>query len=305
MPSILKRNLLLELGLRAARFADRTGLARSRLVRATGRAMGGRLFRTRPGFPIPAASTRIDGFDLFLPKTTAAAYVLNHFEPITSRWIDAALHLGGTAVDVGANVGLHTLRMARAVGATGRVYAIEPPTDTLPFLRANVANSGFENIEILPVAASDQDGTREFFPQASGTLSGFFRRQGEEASSGVTVPTARLDELISGRLQLLKVDTEGAEIMVLRGAQRLIEENPEIVVISEWNFPMMLRTGQDLGALPKLLQDHGLRLELIDDTRRTRPVFEDVLHRIEHATFDPLSLYNLVAARPGHPVWTT
>lgn len=141
------------------------------------------------------------------------------------------LRPGDVVVDVGANVGFHAVLASRLVGPAGRVYAVEPMPWTLDVLRANLARHECTNVEVIPVAAADTGGSmrlafREDELSSAGLTNG---------STGVDVDTAPLDELLPNvTAGLVKVDVEGAEPAVLRGARKLLERSGQLLVVVEF-----------------------------------------------------------------------
>jgi FkbM family methyltransferase len=138
---------------------------------------------------------------------------------------------GDVVVDVGANVGFHAVLASRLVGAAGRVYAVEPMPWTLEMLRANLARHECTNVEVIPVAATDTGGSMRLSFRED-ELSSAGLRDGE---AGVEVETAPLDELLPGvAASFLKIDVEGAEPAVLRGARALLERSPRALLVVEF-----------------------------------------------------------------------
>lgn len=145
------------------------------------------------------------------------------------------LRRGDVAVDVGANIGIFTLAMGRAVGATGRVFAYEPNPEVVALLRDNVYLN--ENRRVLtaevrvrPVAAGAASGTSTLTARAKhrgmGTLG---HSDGGSAPGGSTVheiEVVTLDDELSHltEVTLVKIDVEGHEIEVLTGMARLLEQ---------------------------------------------------------------------------------
>lgn len=144
---------------------------------------------------------------------------------------------GGVVLDIGANVGVYSLLMARWVGPTGKVYAFEPAPQTLQDLRDHVAiNKMSKHIEVVDQAVSDQKGEAVFYAHStSGENSlnpGFAKRLSE--AQAVKVPVTTVDEFCEKNKiapTLLKIDVEGFEIHVLRGAQEtLLRHRPSLVI---------------------------------------------------------------------------
>jgi FkbM family methyltransferase len=160
------------------------------------------------------------------------------WEADVMKLMTRTLRAGDVVVDVGANVGLHTVLASRLVGATGRVYAIEPMPWTLDVLRANLARHECTNVEVIPVAATDTGGSlRLAFREHELSSAGL--REGE---AGIDVETAPLDELLPDVVaSFVKVDVEGAEPAVLRGARALLERSLRALVVVEFRNEAHLR----------------------------------------------------------------
>ena len=132
---------------------------------------------------------------------------------------------GSLFVDVGANVGYHAV-LAAQLGA--HVVAVEPVPWTLELLHANVWRHGAD-VEILEAAASDAAGTVRI------AIDPAHRSGAQFGDEGVEVRAAPLDELVpEGAVDVLKVDVEGAEPLVLRGAWAILERSPLLAAIVEF-----------------------------------------------------------------------
>jgi FkbM family methyltransferase len=147
----------------------------------------------------------------------ASLYFSGSFEPRAERAMARHLGLGMTAIDVGASIGYHTLRMAIQVGPGGRVIAVEPASPVVTRLRRNLALNQLNNVEIVVAALGDHDvETARLRLQSSYPLSG------RGAPEAVLVRVARLDSLVLERqlrrVDLIKIDVDGQEAKVLRGA---------------------------------------------------------------------------------------
>ena len=146
------------------------------------------------------------------------------FCSLESRLVRRLLRPGDVFVDGGANVGLLSLVGAAAVGGSGRVLACEPAPETMVLLKANADVNRFRGLECHQVALADQPGTARFvvFEAGSGVASFAPAAAGGKE---VEVPVTTLDNLTSmhgDRVALVKLDIEGAEVLALRGAAKLI-----------------------------------------------------------------------------------
>jgi FkbM family methyltransferase len=184
------------------------------------------------------------------------------YEPHLTAVFERHCRPGMTVVDVGANLGYFSLLAARLVGPTGRVVALEPNSENCRLLLSSLRLSGTTNVELLPVAADEAPGWA-YYSTHVGSNGGLIDDGDLLTRPGVVVPTFRLDDLVDGPVGFLKMDVEGAEGRVVRGATRIIEQNRPIVT-TELKEEMLQRVSgrsvadylgyfSDLGYVPSLL----------------------------------------------------
>ena len=177
----------------------------------------------------------------------AALVESGELEPGTRNLIQRVLQSGDTFVDVGANVGMHTLAAAKAVGGAGRVIAIEPYATTAELLKKTIWLNGFGNIvEVHQVAASDEEGERTLYlGGTSGHHSLFPLGEASAGDGQVKVQVATVDQITSQMTAatLIKIDAEGAELEVMAGAVALLMRSSDVGVIAEFGSSHLKRTG--------------------------------------------------------------
>ena len=165
------------------------------------------------------------------------------WEPDTWQAIAEHLQPGGTFVDVGAHIGYYSLKAARIVGEGGRVIAIEPNPETLQRLRDNIRASGATVVSVQPYACADLESTLEFFAaQGSNTGGSSLARasaaRDRQSVRAYQVRARTLDAILAeaglSRVDVVKIDTEGAELSVLRGAQLTLARYRPVVVAELW-----------------------------------------------------------------------
>src|SRR6266487_4280499 len=148
---------------------------------------------------------------------------LDAYEPEVNEQITKLLQPGMIMVDVGANVGWYTLLAARAVDASGCVYAFEASPSTVEVLRKNVAASGHSNIKIISKGVTNKAGKVPFFVEDASGASSLFS-SGHEVTR-TEVEAISLDEFFQKEdwppVHLVKIDIEGAEKLALDGMRQL------------------------------------------------------------------------------------
>jgi len=164
------------------------------------------------------------------------------YEPHLTRRLRALLGPGAVFVDIGANIGFFTLLAAARVGPKGRVHAFEARADNLALLRRSVEDNGFTNVEVHQCAVSDRAGSLAFF--ASGTWYSNGRIVGDDEPGSERlprVPAVTLDEALAEapRVDVVKMDIEGAEARALAGMRRLLQRHRP-VLLTEFS-PDLLR----------------------------------------------------------------
>jgi FkbM family methyltransferase len=154
------------------------------------------------------------------------------------RLVARCLPPGGTFVDVGANQGFYTILASRRVGASGIVYAFEPAPTEARKLRANLRINRCRNVIVEQAALGATSGKAEFFMylRHQGSWSGL-RKAAEDvdvAARVIEVAITSLDEYFAEppleRLDIMKIDVEGGELNVLRGAARTIQSMRPIIL---------------------------------------------------------------------------
>ena len=140
------------------------------------------------------------------------------------RLLRRLLRPGHHAVDVGANIGYYLLLIESLVGPTGSVACFEPEPENLAELERNVRANGFANGRIVPAAAGAAEGRVALRLGMNGAVAA-------EGEGDVTVPLVRLDAVLPGPVDFLKIDVEGYEGFVLTGARRLRREHRPILFV--------------------------------------------------------------------------
>jgi FkbM family methyltransferase len=173
-----------------------------------------RLARTRHGLML------FNRFDRYIGHSLDVYGEFSEGEVILFRQL---LGRGQTAVDVGANVGAHSLVFSELVGTRGTVYAFEPQRILFQLLCANMALNGRVNVHCRPEALGEAAGSSCVPPLNYAVEENFGAAALRDGGDGERVPVLTLDSLDLPRCNLLKIDVEGMELRVLQGARQTIE----------------------------------------------------------------------------------
>jgi FkbM family methyltransferase len=181
--------------------------------------------------------------------TTGRGYGRGTFEAERLGVILAMLRPGDCVWDVGAHKGYVSLAAARRVGPTGRVYAFEPSEANLWFLRNHIRWNSVANVEVVAGALGDRDGIERF----GGRSSLAKKLGGGDEVVRVRRAETLLDSGACRAPQFLKIDVEGAEARVLRGASALLRR-PDVAVLVATHAPALASECR------AILEGHGLRI---------------------------------------------
>jgi len=162
------------------------------------------------------------------------------------------LQEGDVVVDAGAHIGVFTVRASLKVGETGKVYAFEPERENFKYLSLNT--KGLENVEIFETALWSSEGSKTLY-HSKGNTGGhsLFSYNGREAA--YEVKTARLDEVVTGKVDFLKIDVERSELEVLRGAEKILEKHKPYIAAELHEGPRLVN------AVISFLSKYGYNLK--------------------------------------------
>ena len=219
----------------------------------------------------------------------------------TRLLIERFLRPGDVFVDVGANLGLHSLAAARTLLGQGRVIAFEPFPQTADFLTRSLALNGYSNLcDVHQVALSDEEGKRLLhLGVTSGHHSLFALDEGQTNEiKSVSVNVTCLDTVITvdTKVDLIKIDVEGAELAVLTGASGVLDRNPDVGIIIEFGPSHLRRSGTSTAEWLQLFRARDFQWRAIEPmTGSLEEWTEQQLENIESI--------NLFFAREGSTAW--
>lgn len=229
-------------------------------VRFIGRAVGF-TFREKFGAAEEIVFRTEDGSVFLSPPDNVSSFIAGVFgqrDLHVYRFWQGHLRRGAVFLDVGANIGLYGVPAGAAVGPRGTVVCFEANPRTFRYLARNIARNRCANVIAENLAVGRETGEIRIDTGA--------RNVGEvhvatESGRGEAVPMVSLDDYCErhgiGRVDYIKIDVEGFEASVLAGAERVIADNPDILVQTEYEPAHLARYGDPTG-LARRLQAQGL-----------------------------------------------
>lgn len=241
--------------------------------------------------PIGERPVRVGGDVLYVASLdrylAALGWKTGLLERGERRLMARVVRPGMVAVDVGANVGVHTLWLARAVGRDGRVHALEPEPGNFRLLARAVREADTSQVRLHAAAAAAEAGTLRLY--LSAVNRGDHRTHPDAAPrTELSVPAVALDELLAAEphVDFLKIDVQGAEVPVLRGLRTTLARRPAAGVLCEVSPALSRRAGTDPAEVFALFRAAGLRPHRVRRNGATEPLAEgDALAAAEAAGF--------------------
>lgn len=191
-----------------------------------------------------------------------ARYYPTDYEPDLFRFLKQNLRAGDTFWDCGAHFGLFSVVASRLVGPTGLVLAFEPAPSVREVLAKVVSMNKVFNVIVRPEALSDRTGQTVFYATDSEASNANSLIKQARHSRGITIHTSTIDDIaskLSVRADLMKIDVEGAEFALLKGARGVIEAYKPILFLS-LHPEAIANSGATLGEVFDLLEEFRYRV---------------------------------------------
>lgn len=191
------------------------------------------------------------------------------YEPDLATLMLRTLGPGSVFLEIGGHVGTFSMLAGHLIGAEGAVIAIEPNPDNIGHFRRHVTLNEHENVHLIEAACCDREGTMEFFTNLDndgghalwdvGEHS--FNQKSKADPQRTEVKTVTVDGVLAAqdvaRVDLIKVDTEGAELSVMQGAERTLRELRPPLIVCEFNRFGLEQMGTSMPELRAFMDDRG------------------------------------------------
>jgi len=174
------------------------------------------------------------------------------------KFLESIVKEGMHVIDIGANIGITTVAIAKRIRRRGKLYSFEPVPEYFKILKDNVSSNGLENVKVYELAVTDQVGRIYFYQKELSSGIVF-----EEGAKRFEVSTTTIDRFLSeekiGRIDLIHMDCEGSELLVLRGAEESLSKN-KVKIFCEIHHDFLKQLGQSVQDLVQYLQ--GLEFQV-------------------------------------------
>lgn len=193
---------------------------------------------------------------------TMSAHLIGYgyWEPNVYAVVTSLISPGDVVLEVGANVGYYTVAMGRIVGSAGHVHSFEANARLAGMVERSAYINGLKDwVRVHPKAAMDQPGVVRF--ERSRKRSGWghvtqWQDTAFDDSEIVEVEATTMDAQGLSRVDLIRLDAEGSEPLILRGAADILSANPQIAICMEWD-PVQMRARADLTVFVAWLAELG------------------------------------------------
>lgn len=185
-------------------------------------------------YPVLKCSGALEGYRMKVDWTKHRSFAYGTWEPEVVRVISENVSPGMVALDIGAHSGFYTLMLSKLVGPTGKVIAFEPLPANFRILEENVALNEITNVQLQQRAVGEHSGEGNLEVPDPGDSLVAGPMIAEDPCGSMKVPTVSLDNFLFERklrVDFIKMDVEGAEGDILRGARRILETfHPRMMV---------------------------------------------------------------------------
>lgn len=213
------------------------------------------------------------------------------YEPKETQLFLDSIHNGNIIFDIGANIGYYTVLASKKAGQRGKVFAFEPDRQNLSLLKENLSINDCKNVTIIDKALTDQNTKLAFHeePYNKGESAISYEKSGKYSYTveGISLDTFISQEKIS-HIDVIKMDIEGAEIGVLKGAKTFFTKIKGAKLFIEYNPSSIKRYGNSPGTMLALLEELDVTItHIIDEPKGVIIPFskDELNYTLTHTTY--------------------
>jgi len=208
---------------------------------------------------------------LNVEKDVDKHFYWGEFELETLKFLKSLLPFAGNFIDIGANIGIYSLLAAAHIKKGGRVYSFEPSDWAYIRLIDNINLNGFKNIKVLKKGISNKTGKLKFYLCDDDAYNSIGNHPMREVINIKEIDVTTLNEFCAAEnisnIDLLKVDTEGADYLALLGASDFLKSQIPPLIFCEFNTNISEGFTFSKNDFVKLLQDHNYNIYTLQNAK--------------------------------------
>ena len=223
---------------------------------------------------------KFDGFNMYLDnKDPGISYTLKgsklfkkwHREPEFMDIMQSEVSPGDVAFDLGANIGYASLHLAKFVGNSGMVYAVEPSPRNFEILTESIKLNGWEDkVQASSIGISDRSGAGQLYLAEASNLNSF--KETKYSKHCIDIKVSSIDDFFKERRfpNFIKMDIEGAEVKALAGIDDILRHKNSTIKILMEIHPMYYEANEFSYQLKRMF-DHGFKTKYLVSAGTARP----------------------------------
>ena len=197
---------------------------------------------------------------------------LGAFEPYQMALFRQIVKPGMTVIDIGANIGLYSVIAGRLVGDNGKVFSFEPENKNYEFLSNNIKANNLKNVLLNKTAISNEKSTKNLFLFSENTGS-YSLVDNRKTNISIPVQTDTLDNILKqqsiNRVDVIKMDIEGAEYMAFEGMLQIISNSTNLTMMIEFFPNAIKRFNKDPLQFLNKIKSLGFKISEINEDNKT------------------------------------
>lgn len=202
----------------------------------------------------------------------ASIYYLGDYEPWVKKHFKLLIHQGDVVLDVGANIGFHSLYFSTLTGPKGKVIAIEPINQNFLALQNNIALNGFDNIISVQKALANETRDIQIHIDPEAKNPGAFSLL-EQGIKNISISCVKGDDLVEElglkKINFIKIDVEGYELEALKGLSLTIQRSRPVIIF-EYDRAYQIKALHAPNEIFSFLNSFNYRFECIDGYGNTQ-----------------------------------
>jgi len=227
------------------------------------------------------------------------------YEPYESELLLKNIKAGDIVIDVGANIGYYTLLFAKKVGENGKVYSFEPDPISFAILEKNIQDNKFSNVEAFNIALSYKQEHLSLFISTENLGDHRLYDDHKIKRKKTKVVATTLDLFFTGKefkknkISLIKIDTQGYEPFITKGAKELIKNQKPTLFFEYWVYGYRQSRGNYKNMIAFLEEQYEILTFIDEENETTFPVNKDFINSYCRQLNGYLHC-NLICKKPTH-----